>query len=237
MTTHSNSKAHSRIIDCFARLKVKQLCDITKDQARSSSTDIDQLTLDSAADTILRFNKIPTRFKTPRSYFSDQASTCTELASLQKLLETFSNGLIQQIANLNSDAIIAIGGKEILVELSEHVAQIAGKVATIIQNVEKKQNQSESKNQLAKKLRSGAPTNFRATYISNAIAAYYQRITGKRPTISKDPYSDTPKPQGRYFYLVQEIFALLKIDANAEYYARNAAKTLRSLTRQSTQTG
>lgn len=237
MTNLSTPKIHSKIVDCFARLKVKPLHGIPKNQTKNSSLDIDQLTLDNAADTILRFNKIPTRFKTPRSYFSDQASTSKELASLKKLLETFSNGLIQQIANLNSDAIIAIGGKETLVDLSEHVVQIAGQVAAIIQKSAKKQNQSDSKIQPAKKLRSGAPTNLRTQMIAQTAASFYERITGKRPTVTKNNYSDPPTLGGPYYLLLEDIFGILKIEASVEHYASEAVKNRRLLSRQSAKTG
>lgn len=224
MNSKNDSKLHKAISSSFARLKPKT-SQSNQEVEGSEVEDLAyaQLICNTAADIVIRLNGIPTSFKTPRNYIRDKASTRKELKNLQNLLDLFSFSLLQQIANLNADAISAIGGKDVLVHLSENVATIAGQIESIID--------SSKPVNTPRKLRNGAPINLRATHVANAIATYYQRITGKHPTIIKDAYTDPPTISGNYYFLVQEIFDLLKIDANVEHFARKASKTLSSLTR------
>lgn len=223
-----DAKLHHEISTAFARLTL---------DPKAKKTEAYQGTFDAAADSIIMLSKIPTAHKVPRSYFKDKAATQKELAQLLALFSRFGNTLAVQIPSLNSDAVIAIGGTGALLELSNTVLSIGARFEHILKKIEdseatKKAFKEESSN-ITKAVRSGAPSNLRAQMIARTAASYYQRITGKRPTITKNNYSDPPTLGGAYYYLIDNIFKILKMEVSVEHHAREAAKTLRLLSRES----
>lgn len=232
MTSKRTQKLQIEISTCFSRLTTKGRKDgLEVNTPQAMMTEANQATFEAAASIIITLNSIPTRNKVPRSYFKDAAQTRSELTGLCSLLDRFGSALLSQMAQLNSDAIASIGGTDPLSELAKTVTVLCAHYEAILQKIPNPKD-----NNLKRAKRSGAPTNIRAKFIAQTIATYYKKITDKNPTISKNPYKDTNNLGGPYFYLIEEIFDLLKIEGNREYYARQAAKTLRSLTRQSDKT-
>lgn len=223
MQKNTNAKVHREISNAFARL--------TPDP-KAKKTEANQGTFDAAADSIIMLSKIPTAHKVPRSFFKDKAATKKELAQLLALFSRFGNTLAAQIPSLNSDAVIAIGGTESLLELSNTVLSIGARFEHILKKIEDS-DKTKKTTDTTKAVRSGAPSNLRAQMIARTAASYYQRITGKRPTITKNNYSDPPTLGGAYYYLIDDIFKILKMKVSVEHHARETAKTLRLLSRES----
>lgn len=232
MQKNPNAKAHREISNAFARL--------TPIDPKAKKTKASQVTCDAAADSIIILSKIPTKHKVPRTFFKDKASTQKELTQLLALFSRFGNTLTVQISILNSDAVIAIGGTEPLQELSRTVLSLGTQLERILEKIKSSEETKqasdkaeEESSDTTKAVRSGAPSNLRAQMIAQTAASYYQRITGKSPTISKNNYSDPPTLGGVYYYLIDDIFKILKMEVSVEHHAREAAKTLRLLSRES----
>lgn len=229
MQKNPNAKLHLEISNAFARL--------TPDP-KAKKTEANQGTFDAAADSIIMLSKIPTTHKVPRHFFKDEAATMKELTQLLALFSRFGNTLSAQIPSLNSDAVIAIGGTEPLLELSNTVLSIGTRFEHILKKIkssEESKNASdkagEQSSDTTKARHSGAPSNLRAQMIAQTVASYYQRITGKRATVIKYNYSDPPTPGGAYYNLLDNIFKIIKMEVSVEHHAREAAKKLRLLSR------
>lgn len=235
MTQKTNYKLPLAITNAFARLKP---------DPKTEKTEAVQSTCEAAAHNIILLSKIPTKHKVSRGYFKDEAATQKELTQLFNLFSQFSRTLAAQIPSLNSDAVSAIGGTQSLQDLSSTVLGMGTRLEHILQVIkaseEKKHLKSGAQSNPSDKkkaLRSGAPSNLRVQMIAQTAASFYERITGKRPTVTKNNYSDPPTLGGAYYLLLEDIFGILKIEASVEHYASEASRNRRLLSRQSSKTG
>ena len=60
--------------------------------------------------------------------------------------------------------------------------------------------------------------------LSRILASDYSVLTGKRPTVTTDPYSRGHPAGGEFLKFVQAVFLALDINASAETWARSAAE-------------
>lgn len=225
MTPSQNKKLISEIAECFSRLKVKPYEEPIKSRGRVAKGGKNKSPkrkkpeacpemFDAAAIVIVSLSKRPAKVNAPRKFVVDKASTTKELIALSQVLERHADELLKTLTYLNADAISALRGGLCITGLSEELIRLSQIVVKL----------AKKKKSAAKPLeKRGVKKNIGAVYVARAVATYYQRITGYKPTIIKY-HHQTPSLGGPFYNLLDEIFTLLKFDLNREHYAREALK-------------
>ena len=225
MTKSENTKLLSEIASCFSRLKVKPYVESVKpkgkvvrgNKTKAATEEKPQACpeiFNAAAIVIVSLSKRPAKVDAPQKFVVDKASTTKELIALSQVLERHADELLKALTHLNADAISALRGGLCITGLSEELIRLSQIIVKLAKKKKFAANPLE---------RRGVKKNIGAVYVARAVAAYYKRITGYKPTIIKY-HHQTPSLGGPFYNLLDKMFTLLKFALNREHYAREALK-------------
>lgn len=70
----------------------------------------------------------------------------------------------------------------------------------------------------------GRPVNLRAHAVTTITANAFLRLTGRLPTWTISIINDDLTPQGQFFEVLEEVFAILGLKENPEHYGKRAMR-------------
>ena len=71
---------------------------------------------------------------------------------------------------------------------------------------------------------SGKPAATHARFTARAVYAVFEKITGKKPSVTTNPYTYGSPASGPFLELVKDVFEALSIEASPEVWARAVCK-------------
>lgn len=149
------------------------------------------------------------------SFIDKPASLIPELEGLLKR----TRDLEQFLSKIHQSTILAIPDLNARAPLEQACQKM-------IPALEKALNRNASNDEKRKKDAGGRPPNYRAIQLSDILARNYRQLTGIKPVIYVGPVGDEILASSDFITLVDDVFGILGVDANPEYFAKQAIKNL-----------
>lgn len=183
------------------------------------------VTLKSAIDCLLAIDTKGPGTRLP-NFTVDDSKILNELDQMEMLSTT----LADHIDKMHQSAIVTM----LHWKRPELVKQLraSAKIARAAHRVEVTRLIALDESSRPKPSKGGRPEKLRALAVSQIVAYYYLLLTGKKPTLRHDPYSDNPDPCGHFFALLKAVFNTLSLKESVEHFARMAIQSFKEDTSQ-----
>ena len=156
----------------------------------------------------------------PANFTKKPAAVLPEL----KELSSKSADLLAYLSTIHQSTILAlldVSARNNLRSACEQMVKVAD--ATLIALNPNADSSPKSNN-------GGRPRKDRALQLAISLAGNYERLTGKPPTIEVDYKQEGNPAVGEFHRLVDDVFGILKVEGNPEYFAKQAIRKLKEKT-------
>ncbi len=201
--------------------KNQLILDVREAFARLKILDAERSYLDSYVRDLAESMRDVVHLPYPSNFSDKPQVLTTEL----KRLSGKSQELLKLLSNLHQTTIQALPDVSARIELKLSCEKMIRAAEAALEALTPDQK-IEVKNP------GGRPPKKRVQQLAVNLAKHFERLTGKRPTITVDSTLEGNPAIGEFVRLVDDVFGIFQIKENPEYFAREAIKSLKEETSQ-----